>query len=240
MLSLAKRLVKKIKCRTELWTAGLQLDQKHMLRGVCFASSITVEASLVLPAFILASVVLMYPAKVMDAERLSQIKLEEEAEALSEAAYLTYAWTGSGTSSAGPTGSAAGISGSSGAAQGTSSAAGTTGSASGTSTAADSVKNIILLDTVTPQFGVIGTRIVQASRRPWVGRSGGAGRNYTGDGPGEEAAEEPIVYITRNAVVSGAYHRVLTCSYLDKSDNVQEITMTEAVERGYHPCVRCG
>lgn len=105
-----------------------------------------------------------------------------------------------------------------------------------------------------PFSGLVGrnfsaVRLV-SRRRAWIGREGGAGRQYAeqdsreGDA-GEETPDESdtIVYVARNSVNSGRYHTNANCHYISNTMTaVSAETVADLRSSGggkYHACPSC-
>lgn len=87
-----------------------------------------------------------------------------------------------------------------------------------------------------------GQYTMAARRRAWVGRPGGAGREWAGDTP-EEIPEEKTVYVARNAAKSGRYHLDPSCHYISNKviavDASGVANLRNASGKHYHPCPSC-
>ena len=202
-------------------------------------ASLTIEAAAAFPVFLVAVILLLWPLKVMDAERKLMIRAEEITSAKSMAAHFVNSGEDASTEDL------------------------LTGAALAVEADRGIFRDVIPVISVDPgENGMISTGISYAIRWPsgmfdglvtvrhssvsvrraWIGRKGGAGRNYGDPGAGEEATED-VVYLGRNSLTSKVYHEKRTCSYLD--NKLREVTadqaavMKNAYGEKYHPCPSC-
>ncbi|MDO4489130.1 MAG: hypothetical protein Q4B67_08620 [Eubacteriales bacterium] len=178
-------------------TAGLHGLIKKIL-GLRLASSLTIEAAVALPVFIVAMATLIYPLKVMDEEREKLIELEKTAEALSTV-FNPETIAGEGNES------------------------------------------IMLTNWITPGPGIIGTRVIVSSKRAWIGRKGGSGREYLGKDTNEgneEDENDEIVYIANNSAQSSVFHVNIDCHYISNK-NIRAVSYESATGQKYRACDSC-
>ncbi len=87
-----------------------------------------------------------------------------------------------------------------------------------------------------------GQYTMVARRRAWVGRRGGAGREWAGETPAE-IPEDETVYVARNAAKSGRYHLDPSCHYISNKVIAVEASGVENLRNAsggrYHPCPSC-
>ncbi len=215
-------------------------------------ASLTLEAALVLPLLIFASVCLMLPAKIMMTERKLQAGLEEAGEELSQYAYLLDSVE---------QGNLDGIPGAGEAAKAFSQNAAAvaaplyarsralaycdTANVSHVSMLGSSVRedgetlDLVMDYEISFPFPVLGLsslhRTVRSRRRCWIGREG----RY-GEGTDHVDEDERIVYVGRN---STRYHPDQSCHYLSNKltavswESVSNKRNTDGSK--YYPCSAC-
>jgi len=216
-------------------------------RKQCLPASLSVEAAVVLPLFIAAMCLLMYPMRIMNAQIEMQLCMEQAGELVSVAegvkTSVATSWKEDDTKET--------------ATKETINASTAINTAfhtvetigSGAAIFAGMDWDVFEIPVITelkvpdeedpytvihvtcladyPLAGLVGKQLstvkLVSRRRAWVGREGGAGRAY-GDqiSPGGSGAEEDqdsqkIVYVARNSVNSGRYHTKATCHYISNT-----------------------
>ena len=222
-------------------------------RRTCFASlsaSLTVEAALALPLFVLAVVVLSWPMKVIDGERRLRVQLEEMAENAAMAEYFTSNLSVE-TEDGGEIGALV--------ARGAKLA---TGAGLLKAPDRDFFSGVLPeIPETDPETGIIRLGVSYevrwptgvfgklvtvrhrqtAVKRAWIGRKGGAGRQY-GEAPAA-GTEREIVYLGRNSAESNVYHENRDCSYLTNvlravpAASIKDLRNTYGEK--YHACPSC-
>lgn len=185
-----------------------------------FRASLTVEAAFVLPMFVIMVVLLTAPLRILDEELLLQEQLEKITELECSAGILL---TESGGENTEPE-----------------------------ETGTENGDDRMIVNTVTEAIELPFSKIlpvragfytVTSSRRPWIGREGGAGRAF---GEPEEAPpeeEDVTVYVAKNAAKSGKYHLSADCHYISNRVTAvpgREISALRNSDGGkYHRCPVC-
>ena len=212
----------------ELFTQKTPGARKKMPWRTCPAAlsgSLTVEAALSLPIFLMAAVILLWPLKVMDGERRLMTAMEEMADAAAaepEAAKLSQA-----TLLLLPDRElfrevlpAAGVTEGEGQMVTVSVSLGIRWPVS------------LLSDLFVPGH------LLTVEKRTWTGREGGHGRSYAA-----VSEEEEYVYLGKNSAESKVYHLSAGCSYLDnvmKAVPAADVTaLRNAYGEKYHRCPSC-
>jgi len=220
-------------------------------------ASLTVEAALVLPLFAVSICFLMMPLVIMDAEAGVQLQMEQAAMLLSGAACLKQEFQKAGKNED-ENSKAEQYLGSSPQLIATFAyiASEYPGDLLGTPVpttwkmAVDEDPMITLRVTSKTQFplaqflgndwGRIG---LISSRRAWVGRAGGSGRNWLEENKETPEEEDRLVYVARNAASSKRYHVSADCHYISNkmtAVNAGDLSsMRAAGGKKYYACDRC-
>ncbi|MEG0369035.1 MAG: hypothetical protein RR466_04530 [Hungatella sp.] len=221
--------------------------------SICKKGSLTVEAALVLPVFLMAAVTFMTPFSIMNRERRVQAAVESVCEEMSRYAYLNAVLKQNKTKLNLPKEFVQQF-GESGMTQTLLTAYAQVqvrqklnGYGIGGISLLQSqlLEDGEMLDLVVHYklklpFSVFGKnevhKTVRSRRRGWIGKDGGRGDGGSGAGD-----EEEIVYVGKN---SHRYHEQRTCHYLDNQligVSLEEVGQYRNAGGGkYHPCARCG